>query len=141
MFVWRICGGFAIVVATATTTFSSTSSSSVGGGGEDAADGETECVPLEETLEVSALFCSLYHARCLCVCRPKCCSSPRCLPLCVCTSPFLRLPSIRPAWAAAHHRCLSACLPAYAIAAGRMGEFFLGIVYFSLARILLGLTI
>jgi hypothetical protein len=92
-----LCGGFAVVVATAAAAFSSTSGSSGGGGGDDAADGETECVPLEETLEVSTLFCSLYHARCMCVCRLKCCSSPRCLPLCVCTSPFLRLPSVRPA--------------------------------------------
>jgi hypothetical protein len=64
-------------------------------------------VPLEETLEVSALFCYLYHARCLCVCRPKCCSSPRCLPLCVCTSHFLQLPSVRPA---ALQRTTGACL-------------------------------
>jgi hypothetical protein len=61
-----LCGGFVVVVATATTAFSLTSSNSGGGGGDDAAvDGETECVPLEEMLGVSALFCSLYHACCL----------------------------------------------------------------------------
>ncbi len=106
-----LCGGFAVVVATATAAFSSTSSNSAGGGGDDAVDGETECVPLKETLEVSALFCSLYHARCMCVCRPKCYSSPRCLPLCVCTSPFLRLPSVRPATLQRTTGvCLRACL-------------------------------
>ncbi len=133
LFVRRIWGGFAVVVETAAAAFSSTSSSSVGGGGDDAADGEIECVPLEETLEVGALFCSLYHARCLCVCRSKCCSSPRCLPLCVCTSPFLRLPSIRPA---ALQRtadvCLRACLLLLSLLVG--GRVFLGYsIFFSSA--------
>ncbi len=133
LFVRQICGGFAVVVGTDAAAFSSTSSSSTGGGGDDADDGETECVPLEETLEVSALFCSLYHAHYLCVCRLKCCSSPRCLPLCVCTSPFLRLPSVCPA---ALQRtagvCLRACLLLPLLLVG--GRVFFGYsIFFSSA--------